>query len=87
MAVQTLKIVVCDKCGSDGGTDRYTVVFPTGNRRTFDLCGTCAEPLADLTELAVASGRGPKGHSQPVRDEAEIERMLRSGARKARSRR
>lgn len=68
MAVQTMKVVVCDCCGKDEPTQRYTVTFPTGSRRTFDLCEGCATttPLTALQQLAVANGRGPKGHRQPV---------------------
>lgn len=87
MAVQTLRVIVCDKCGTDELTHRFTVGFPTGSRRTFDLCGLCSAPLAALGELTVASGRGPKSTKQPVLTIEEVEARRRRGPKKAAARR
>lgn len=83
VAVQTVRIVVCDKCGTEGGTERYVVSFPAGGRRTFDLCGSCSEPLNELAALLDKLGeRGPKKHQQPVLTQEQLEAQVRKARKK-----
>ena len=78
MAVKTVKVTYCDRCGADEGTARYSIGFPTGQRRTFDLCETCAEPLAHLADLLGKLGeRGPKHQTQPVLTPEQVAAQLR----------
>ena len=85
MAVKNVRVVICDKCGTDVDTERWTVTFPEGQKRTFDLCPPCAEPLRELTELLDKVGdRGPKTHQQPVLSRDEVAAAVRKAKRPAR---
>lgn len=90
MAVKTVKVTYCDRCGADEGTSRYAIGFPTGQRRTFDLCEGCAEPLTHLAGLLDKLGeRGPKHQVQPVLTPEQVSAQLRKArkpAKKAASR-
>lgn len=88
MAVQTVRRVVCDKCGdSAGGIERLAVTFPGGNRRTFDLCSGCVAPILELQELLPQMGKtGPRRHAQPVFSEAELDKRVQQAKRRARTR-
>lgn len=83
VAVQTLKVTVCDKCGSDrGDTQRWGISFPGNGRRTFDLCPGCSEPLAEYEGLLERVGSsGPKRHVQPVLSTEEAEARVRRAKR------
>lgn len=83
VAVQTLKVTVCDKCGSDkGDTQRWGISFPGNGRRTFDLCPHCAEPLFEYEALLERLGAtGPKRHVQPVLSVTEVEARVRKAKR------
>lgn len=73
MVVKSVRVVYCDQCGTDGGTERYMIAFPGGGRRSFDLCEQCAGPLRELAGLLEKVGeRGPKHHQQPVLSEDQI---------------
>ena len=84
VAVQTVKVVICDRCGcSEGNTERYSVAFPNAGRRTFDLCPVCAEPLRELATLLDKVGHtGPKRHQQPILTVEEVEARVRRARRK-----
>jgi hypothetical protein len=85
VAVKTVRTVVCDRCGGEGGTERYGIAFPDAGRRTFDLCPTCAMPLQELADLLDRVGtRGPKQQAQRVMTVEEVERKRRAAKRKAR---
>ena len=74
VAVQTLKVTICDRCGTADPTRRYMLGFPEGKRRTFDLCATCSAPLDEFLDLIeVVGDRGPKQFQQPVLTEREVE--------------
>lgn len=85
VAVRTVKVYYCDKCSSDVDVDRFIVTFPGGNRRSFDLCADCAEPLRELEGLLEkVRERGPKRYQQPVLTPKQVEGAVRK-ARKSRS--
>lgn len=90
MVVKSVKVTYCDQCGNEGGTERYTISFPGGGRRSFDLCAACSEPLQELAGLLDKVGeRGPKHHQQPVLTEDQIAarvRKARKPPRKGQSR-
>lgn len=88
VGVQTVRVTVCDLCGSDEPTEKYSVGFPTGSRRSFDLCGECDEPFRKLEGLLGAAriGRlGPKKHQQPVLTPEEVAKRQRAVKRKPRN--
>lgn len=86
MVVKSVRVTYCDQCGTDEPTQRYTVSFPGGGRRSFDLCHECSRPLQELAGLLEKVGdRGPKKHQQPTFTEEQVEAMVRKARRGSRT--
>lgn len=85
MVTKTVKIVVCDKCGEDRDTERYSITFPGDGRRSLDLCEKCRAPLEELAALFINSPKpGPRYHGRPVVDEKTVEAQRKKPPKKPR---
>lgn len=83
MAVEIVKHVVCDMCGSREAPRSYRLtLIGAGKSATPDLCEECAQPIAAIIDRAKSKKRGGQPKPHVVRTEEEIARLAASTKRR-----